>query len=152
MSPSIMVGLALVTGLLIIEGLALKLQQPRCRQSSLDMAKGPTEPVVVEGYSDEAFGLIFLTGVLIERDPAFSASFAFLSGVAAATYKEKDVSKELAAVVATSATCILSLLVSKGLVLLGSDLSQSPTMYELIVSLVGIGWNLQKSRGPGKER
>ena len=136
MSPSVMLGLALVIGLFITEVLALKLKQPRFRQSALDKA-----------YSDEAFGLIFLTGVLIERDPAFSASFAFLSGVAAATYKEKDVSKELAAVAATSATCILSLLVSKGLVLLGSDLSQSPTMYELIVSLAGIGWNLQKSRG-----
>ena len=61
------------------------------RRSTLFALKKQTKHCDDKGgdsyYNDDAFGLIFLTGLLVEHDWPFAATFGILSGIAATAVK-----------------------------------------------------------------
>lgn len=62
-------------------------------QVSKHRSLSPLSAVKENGYNDDAFGGVFLTGLLVARDPLFCASFASLSFIAATVRNRRDQAK-----------------------------------------------------------
>jgi hypothetical protein len=117
--------------------------------------KGQSEDVGFQ-YNDDCFGLIFLAGLLYEKDVAFAATFAALTFAAAFAARQGTVKQQLVDDgLVPAAVAVLSLLAASAIALaVGTEpaLARPAEVIVCAISVaVGIGRPLLRLRAHGEQ-
>mmetsp|Transcript_31236 Transcript_31236/g.75174 ORF Transcript_31236/g.75174 Transcript_31236/m.75174 type:complete len:201 (+) Transcript_31236:2312-2914(+) len=101
---------------------------------------GATKQMV--GYNDDAFGLVFLTGGILSKDPDFVVTFVVLSAIAAIASNSQSVDTRLPGLVAM-ATLVLTPIVAylHGTIVDGTGIWAAPQPVEIGLCFVSLAWS-----------